>query len=198
MILSTKSYRRLSICLYQDQPDHKGMNQQAISNKKVILVSESDFDSTVLQSEVPVFVDFYADWCGPCNMIAPTIEALSEEYAGKVKFVKINVDNNQQLAMKYDILSIPTSMLFENGTVKDRLIGAYPASAYRQRIDHALGPIRSETATPSVTQESMSHTCHACGSESPCIYPGPEPNAALRYHDCRFCGSTWREAPSSN
>ena len=115
------------------------MNKQAISNEKVITVNETDFDSAVLQSEVPVFVDFYADWCGPCNMIAPTIEALSEEYAGKVKFVKINVDNNQQLSMKYDILSIPTSMLFENGAVKDSLIGAYPASAYRQRIDQALG-----------------------------------------------------------
>jgi len=85
-------------------------------------------------------------------MIAPTIEALSEEYAGKVKFVKINVDNNQQLAMKYDIMSIPTSMLFENGSVKDSLIGAYPASAYRQRIDHAIRPRRSETSIPTVRQ----------------------------------------------
>jgi len=116
-----------------------GMNEQEVSNQKVVPVNESDFDFTVLRSEVPVFVDFYADWCGPCRMIAPTIEALSEEYAGKVKFVKINVDSNQQLAMKYDIMSIPTSMLFENGTVKDSLIGAYPASAYKQRIDHALG-----------------------------------------------------------
>jgi len=129
-------------------PAHIGMNKQETSNEKVIPVNETDFDSKVLQSEVPVFVDFYADWCGPCNMIAPTIEALSEEYAGKVKFVKINVDNNQQLAMKYDIMSIPASMLFENGTVKDSLIGAYPASAYRQRLDNALGPKRSETATP--------------------------------------------------
>ncbi len=126
------------------------MNKQAVSNEKVIPVNETDFDSTVLQSEVPVFVDFYADWCGPCNMIAPTIEALSEEYAGKVKFVKINVDNNQQLAMKYDILSIPTSMLFEKGTVKDSLIGAYPASAYRQRIDHALTPSRLAQTNPEV------------------------------------------------
>src|SRR5712691_11680042 len=150
MILST--YRRTSICLYSDKYAHKGMNKQAMSNEKVIPVNETDFDSTVLGSEIPVFVDFYADWCGPCNMIAPTIEALSEEYAGKVMFVKINVDNNQRLAMKYDVLSIPTSMLFENGAVKDSLIGAYPASAYRQRIDHALGPGRSETATPIVRQ----------------------------------------------
>ncbi len=152
MILSTNSYRCSSIRLYPDQPDYNAMNKQAISNEKVVPVNETDFDSTVLRSQVPVFVDFYADWCGPCNMIAPTIEALSEEYAGKVKFVKINVDNNQQLAMKYDILSIPTSMLFENGIVKDSLIGAYPASAYRERIDHALGTSPSETATPTVRQ----------------------------------------------
>jgi thioredoxin 1 len=118
------------------------MNKRETTNKKVIPVNETDFDSTVLRSNVPVFVDFYADWCGPCNMIAPTIEALSEEYEGKVKFVKINVDNNQGLAMKFDIMSIPTGMLFENGTVTDSLIGAYPASAYRQRIDNALGPKR--------------------------------------------------------
>ena len=118
------------------------MNKRDVTDKKVILVTETDFDSAVLRSAVPVFVDFYADWCGPCNMIAPTIEALSEEYEGKVKFVKINVDNNQQLAMKYDIMSIPTGMLFENGTVKESLIGAYPASTYRQRIDNALGPMR--------------------------------------------------------
>jgi thioredoxin 1 len=118
------------------------MNIQEPANKKVVPVNKADFDSAVLQSNVPVFVDFYADWCGPCNMIAPTVEALSEEYEGKVKFVKINVDNNQELAMKYDVMSIPTGMLFENGTVKDSLIGAYPASAYRQRIDNALGSKR--------------------------------------------------------
>ncbi len=146
VILSASTYRRSSICLYPDQPDQRGMNKQAISNGKVFPVNESDFDSTVLRSGVPVFVDFYADWCGPCNMIAPTTEALSEEYAGKVKFVKINVDNNQQLAMKYDIMSIPKSMLFENGTVKDSLIGAYPAATYKQRIDHALGPTRLKQA----------------------------------------------------
>jgi thioredoxin 1 len=128
------------------------MSRQEATTTKVVPVNEKDFDSTVLQSEVPVFVDFYADWCGPCNMIAPTIEALSEEYEGKVKFVKINIDDNQQVAMKYDIMSIPTSVLFENGTVKDSLIGAYPASAYKQRIDHALGARQLETSPRTVGQ----------------------------------------------
>src|SRR2546427_4059846 len=116
------------------------MNKQETSGKKVPPVNEADFDSAVLRSEVPVFVDFYADWCGPCKMIAPTIEALSEEYEGKVKFVKINVDTNQELAMKYDVMSIPTGMLFKNGIFKDSFICAYPTSAYRQRLDNALGP----------------------------------------------------------
>ena len=128
------------------------MNKQEGRKGKVIPVNETDFDSTVIRSETPVFVDFYADWCGPCNMVAPTIVALSEEYEGKVKFVKINIDDNQQLAMKYDVMSIPTSMLFENGTVKVSLIGAYPASAYRQHIDHALGTRRAETNTSTVRQ----------------------------------------------
>jgi thioredoxin-like negative regulator of GroEL len=71
-------------------------------------------------------------------MVAPTMETLSMEYAGKVKFVKVNVDANQELASKYDIMSIPTAMLFEKGTIQDSVIGAYPATAYRQRLDRAL------------------------------------------------------------
>ena len=114
------------------------MSKQAVINQKVIQVDQSNFDIAVLQSHSPVFVDFYADWCGPCSLIAPTMEALSEEYAGRVKFVKVNVDSNQDLAMKYDIMSIPTGMLFENGIVKDSLIGAYSPFAYRQHIDDAL------------------------------------------------------------
>src|SRR6266705_2463423 len=135
--LSGTAYRCSSICLYSYQPDHLDMNKEEVTHKKVTPVNETDF---------------YADWCGPCNMIAPTIEALSDEYEGKVKFVKINVDNNQQLVMKYDIMSIPTGMLFENGIVKDSLIGAYPASAYRERIDHALGPRSFETGTSTARQ----------------------------------------------
>jgi thioredoxin len=114
------------------------MKAAEMSNGKVVLVNEGEFDNEVLLSSIPVLVDFYADWCGPCKMVAPTMETLSKEYAGKVKFVKINVDNNQGLAMKYEIMSIPTAMLFEKGTVKDSVIGAYPAAAYRQHIDRAL------------------------------------------------------------
>jgi thioredoxin 1 len=116
------------------------MSKQITMTEKIARVDEANFESAVLDSNVPVFVDFYADWCGPCHMIEPTIQALSEEYDGKVKFVKINIDNNQELAMKYDVMSIPTSILFENGTVTDSLIGAFPAWRYQQLIDRALGP----------------------------------------------------------
>ena len=105
---------------------------------KVIHVSDGEFDSEVLRSSVPVFVDFYADWCGPCKVIAPTIEALSKEYVGRVKFVKVNVDENQQVASKYEIMGIPTAMLFENGTLTDSIVGAFPAATYRQHIDQVL------------------------------------------------------------
>ena len=105
---------------------------------RIVQVSESEFDSEVLKSSVPVLVDFYADWCGPCKIVEPTMEALSKEYSGKVKFVKVNVDNNQGISMKYDIMSIPTAIIFQKGEVRDSLIGAFPASAYRQRIDRAL------------------------------------------------------------
>jgi thioredoxin 1 len=115
------------------------MSKQITTTEKIARVDEANFESAVIDSNVPVFVDFYADWCGPCHMIEPTIQALSEEYDGKVKFVKINIDNNQELAMKYDVMSIPTSMLFENGTVKDSLVGAFPAWRYQQLIDRALG-----------------------------------------------------------
>ena len=113
------------------------MNKMETSEGRVAQVNDGDFGSEVLRSPIPVLVDFYADWCGPCKIVAPTMEVLSKEYAGKVKLVKVNVDINQEVASKYDIMSIPTAMLFENGEVKDILVGAYPAAAYRQRIDSA-------------------------------------------------------------
>ena len=109
-----------------------------MNSTNVKQINETEFENEVLKSKVPVLVDFYADWCGPCKMVAPTMEKLSEEYGGKVKFIKINVDDNQELSSKYDIMSIPTAMLFKNGSVEDSLIGAYPEAAYRQRINRAI------------------------------------------------------------
>lgn len=110
----------------------------AQTRRGVVPVGEGSFEGEVLKSPMPVFVDFYADWCGPCKAVEPTVEALAREYEGKVKFVKINVDENQKIAMRYDIMSIPTAVLFENGEVKDSLIGAFPPATYRNRLNSAL------------------------------------------------------------
>jgi len=113
------------------------MNRETAKGK-VIQLNDGEFDTEVLKSNVPVLVDFYADWCGPCHAIAPTIEALSSEFEGKIKFVKVDVDTNQEVASRYEIMSIPTIMLFENGKVEDSIVGAYPANLYRQHIERAL------------------------------------------------------------
>ena len=115
-----------------------GMMSKGKTSSKVIHLNNGAFETEVLKSNVPVLVDFYADWCGPCHAIAPTIEALSNEFEGRVKFVKVNVDSNQEVASRYEIMSIPTIMLFENGRVEDSIVGAYPASVYKQHIERAL------------------------------------------------------------
>ncbi len=115
-----------------------GMTSEDSTRGKVIHLNNGEFETEVLKSNVPVLVDFYADWCGPCHAIAPTIEALSNEFAGKVKFVKVDVDSNQEVASSYEIMSIPTIMLFENGKVEDSIVGAYPATVYKQHIERAL------------------------------------------------------------
>ncbi len=97
-----------------------------------------EFEKEILKSQTPAVVDFYADWCGPCRMVSPVIEQLSQEYAGRVKFAKVNTDENPEIAMKYGIMSIPTIMVFKNGQVASTVIGAGPASTYRQKIEAAL------------------------------------------------------------
>jgi thioredoxin 1 len=89
-------------------------------------VSDQDFDAEVLKSAQPVVVDFWAEWCGPCKMIAPALEELAGSMDGKVKIVKLNVDENPATAAKYGIMSIPTLMLFKNGELASRQVGAAP------------------------------------------------------------------------
>ena len=89
-------------------------------------VSDSNFESEVLKSNVTVLVDFWATWCGPCKMIAPVVEEIANEYAGKVKVVKVDVDSNPETSMKFSIRSIPTIMIFKGGKVVEQLIGAMP------------------------------------------------------------------------
>lgn len=101
-------------------------------------VNESNFDAEVLKSKTPVLVDLWAEWCGPCRMFTPVIEEVSKEYAGKIKVVKVNVDDNQNLATKYNIMSIPTTLLIENGKVKAMQVGAIPKETLKKWVDKNL------------------------------------------------------------
>ena len=97
-----------------------------------------NFEQEVLASDIPVFVDFFADWCGPCKMMAPIVEKLAEKYDGKVKVGKCNTDEESSLAGRYNIMSIPTMMIFVNGEVKDTIMGAVPQNALEDKIEKAL------------------------------------------------------------
>ncbi|MDA4118970.1 MAG: thioredoxin [Thaumarchaeota archaeon] len=101
----------------------------------VTQIQGSRFQEEVVNSSQPVVVDFYADWCGPCKVIEPVIHKLSEEYQGRVKFVKIDTDANQELAMQFGIMSIPTVMFFSKGKVEDIVIGAVPAAVLKSKVD---------------------------------------------------------------
>ncbi len=90
---------------------------------KVSQVSDDNFESEVLQSETPVLVDFWAPWCGPCRMLGPTIDQVAEEFDGKAKFVKVNVDENPSISSHYNIKGIPTLLLFKDGVIKDQIVG---------------------------------------------------------------------------
>ncbi len=102
---------------------------------KPFIFTDSNFDKEALQSDIPVIVDFWAAWCGPCRMIAPIIEDLSEEYQGKIKVGKLDVDENQQTAIRYGVRSIPTVLFIKDGEVKDTIIGAVPKSVFIEKIE---------------------------------------------------------------
>lgn len=104
----------------------------------VIEIDENNFETEVQKSDVPVMIDFWATWCGPCRMIAPHVEEASNIYSGKLKVGKVDVDNNHKIAMQYSIMSIPAVMFFKNGSVVDQIIGAVPKKALFDRIDRIL------------------------------------------------------------
>lgn len=105
---------------------------------KIVYPTIDTFETEVMHSNKPVLVDFYADWCGPCQSLAPTLESLAEKYDGKVTICKINVDQAQQLAIAHKIMSIPTMLFVKNGEIKERLTGAYPEDVLIQKIDALL------------------------------------------------------------
>ncbi|MFY9812859.1 MAG: thioredoxin [Dehalococcoidales bacterium] len=97
-------------------------------------INDQNFDSEVIKSKIPVAVDFWAPWCGPCRALAPITEKLSEAYAGKVKFCKINVDENPEMAGKYKVMSIPLVLFFKAGVQKDSSLGLVPEAALKAKI----------------------------------------------------------------
>ncbi|HVQ32755.1 MAG TPA: thioredoxin TrxA [Lysobacter sp.] len=104
----------------------------------VIHATDADFDSHVLQSSEPVLVDFWAQWCGPCKMIAPALDELADTYAGRAKVVKVDIDQNRAVAMKYHVRSIPMLLMFKDGQVHATQIGAVGKAQLAQIIDKAL------------------------------------------------------------
>lgn len=101
-------------------------------------VSEDSFPIEVLGSDEPVLVDFWAEWCGPCRMVSPIVEEIAQEFSGRLKVVKLNVDDNPSIASQYGVMSIPTLAVFSAGQLRDRLVGYRPKNQLRQEIEHTL------------------------------------------------------------
>jgi thioredoxin 1 len=106
---------------------------------KTVAVTDSDFEQVVLKSENPVLVDFWATWCRPCQMVAPILEELTAEYAGKLTIAKLDVDQSQQTAQKYRVMSIPTMIVFKQGKPVANIVGFKPKDQLKKQLDAALG-----------------------------------------------------------
>lgn len=101
------------------------------------VVGDTDFDEKILKSEMPALVDFWAAWCGPCRQVGPVIEELAQEYAGRIKVAKLNVEENKETPTRYGVRGIPTLMLFKNGQVVDQIVGAVPKGRIKELLDKA-------------------------------------------------------------
>jgi len=100
--------------------------------------TDSNFEQDAIQSSIPVVIDFYADWCGPCKMMSPVVDELAADYEGKVKIGKVNTDENRSVATKYNIMSIPTILLMKDGKIVDTVVGAIPKTVLQEKIDRML------------------------------------------------------------
>ncbi len=109
-----------------------------MASDKITNITEENFETEVLKADTPVLVDFWAQWCGPCRMVAPVLDEIASEMDGKVRIAKLNVDEQQRLAYQFQVSSIPTFILFKNGQMADRMMGAAPKSAFQNFIDRNL------------------------------------------------------------
>ncbi|PIT90582.1 MAG: thioredoxin [Candidatus Komeilibacteria bacterium CG10_big_fil_rev_8_21_14_0_10_41_13] len=101
-------------------------------------ITSQNFEAEVLKSEQPVMVDFFATWCGPCQILAPTVEELAQEYKGKAKIGKLDIDQNQELASQYQVMSVPTLIFFKGGQEVDRIMGVQSKEAFKEKLDNLL------------------------------------------------------------
>ena len=114
------------------------LNQEKVMSGNIVNVTDASFEQDVLKSDVPVLVDYWAEWCGPCKMIAPVLEEIADEYEGKLKICKLNIDENEQTPPKFNIRGIPTLMLFKNGNVDATKVGALSKSQLAAFLDSNL------------------------------------------------------------